>query len=289
MTSSIARRTAGVSVIAASLAVAAWAADTTVRAPSSSSTQKSTPARSGKGPLPDPTLLDGSSQAAEKKSEQGMIGDFELPGDENVKDGKVGGQSGAPGGKGGQQQPPGIQLNIPMPGLPSVGLPVPGKEQSGGMPSAGGAGLNIPDPTKQGAGLGQQGGPSLNIPTGADSGAGQQGGGAGQPPSGASGGADGKPGGVQVGSLQGEGSAAGQDAAGGGDGPNGKPAPIGIGDSAMRIEPSVNPGQLPGGQQGQIAGQTQQHEKGTGSGGKGSGGAQSGNRVERGKAMPAGL
>ena len=72
-------------------------------------------------------------------------------------------------------------------------------------------------------------------------------------------------------------------------GPNGKPAPIAIGDSAMRIEPSVNPASLPAGQKGEVAGHTQQHDKGTGSGGKGPAGGQGGNRIEKGKAMPAGL
>src|ERR1051325_3181929 len=103
MIATFARRTAGLFVVAALLVPAGRSADDsrstqTIRAPAGA--PKSTSTRSGKGPLPDPTLLDGSSQPAEKKSDQGMIGDFELPGDENVKNGKVGGQSGPPGGKG---------------------------------------------------------------------------------------------------------------------------------------------------------------------------------------------
>src|SRR6187402_2942748 len=56
--------------------------------------QRTPAAKSGssRGVLPDPALLDGASQPVEKKSEYGMIGDFELPGDENVRSGKVGGQ-----------------------------------------------------------------------------------------------------------------------------------------------------------------------------------------------------
>src|SRR5688500_8283435 len=45
----------------------------------------------GRGVLPDPVLLDGSTATPEKKTEHGMIGEFELPGDENVRNGKVGG------------------------------------------------------------------------------------------------------------------------------------------------------------------------------------------------------
>ncbi|MGH7945940.1 MAG: hypothetical protein ACREF9_13155, partial [Opitutaceae bacterium] len=51
----------------------------------------STSKSGARGPLPDPVILDGSTHAPEKKSEYGMIGDFELPGDENAPKGKVGG------------------------------------------------------------------------------------------------------------------------------------------------------------------------------------------------------
>jgi len=57
----------------------------------------------------------------------------------------------------------------------------------------------------------------------------------------------------------------------------------------MRIEQSPTAGVVGAQQQQQVAGQTQQHEKGTGSGGKGSGGAQGGNRVEKGRTIPSGL
>src|ERR1043165_8702665 len=68
----------------------------------------------GKGQLPDPALLDGSAMPQEKRPEQGMLGDFELPGDDNVRNGKVGGpqQQNPQQGGGGQQQ---------MQGLPQMG------------------------------------------------------------------------------------------------------------------------------------------------------------------------
>ena len=74
-----------------------------------------TKAGASRGPLPDPALLDGSTQAAEKKSEYGMIGDFELPGDE-TKSGKVGGSPGQPGQQQSQQQQQqgGMPMGIPQ-------------------------------------------------------------------------------------------------------------------------------------------------------------------------------
>jgi hypothetical protein len=63
---------------------------------------------------------------------------------------------------------------------------------------------------------------------------------------------------------------------------------VAIGDSAMRIEQAPSQPGVIGGQQ-QVAGQTQQHEKGTGTGGKGAGGTGGGNRVEKGRVMPSGL
>jgi len=81
------------------------------RAQTSSTTTSTTPARAAtrpgaKGPLPDPALLDGSTQPAEKHPDSGMLGQFEIPGDENAKGGKVGGQQNPnqqQGGGGGQQ------------------------------------------------------------------------------------------------------------------------------------------------------------------------------------------
>src|SRR5688572_3017138 len=79
--------------------------------PASRTTAARTPA---KGTLPDPALLDGSTMPQEKKNENGMLGDFEMPGDENVRNGKVGGP---------QQQNPQMQMpngqQMPM-GLPQM-------------------------------------------------------------------------------------------------------------------------------------------------------------------------
>lgn len=210
-----------------------------------------------------------------------MIGDFELPGDENANPGKVGGNG--PGGSGtqpnqGQKTP---QISVPgLPGLPSA-MGVPGG-QGGlpGLPPGGGLGI---DPAQQGAGL-----PQIPNPLGgAGAGGGQQ---AGQPPGqqgGQQGGAQGggQPGGAQVGGLQGE-TAAGNNPAGA---PDGKPSAVTIGDSAMRIEPTPGMAGATGANAQQQAGNTQHHEKGTGTGGRAPTGVQSGNRVEKGRAIPAGL
>lgn len=210
-----------------------------------------TKAKSGaRGPLPDPVLLDGSTQAPEKKSEYGMIGDFELPGDENARKDRVGGQGG------GQQQ---------QQGQGGGGLPM-------GLPQAGGAGgQQQAQQTAKAGGAGQQGE--------------QQGGqqnpnAAGEPVPGA-GDANAKPEGIQVAQLGGE--------ASGETPPNGeKPQSVAIGDSAMQIKPSANAPGVVGGQQLPQT-NTQQHEKGTGSGGKGPTGTQGPNRIEKGRSIPAGL
>ncbi len=82
----------------ATMTSTAWAAEiprsatgTTARSPAGAR-----PAVQSRGLLPDPVLLDGSTHAAEKKSEFGMIGDFELPGDETSRNGRGGGGSGKP-------------------------------------------------------------------------------------------------------------------------------------------------------------------------------------------------
>lgn len=272
---------------ACALATAAMPAADAAKAPAARpSTAKSGAA--GKV-LPDPALLDGSANPAEKRSEHGMIGDFELPGDENARSGKVGGgQPGQPGGQGGQQpnqqgQQPAITLPpVPLPG----GVTMPGANGSGGLP-AGAAGGGLPGiPAAQGGGLpnpaggGAQGGA---MPAGSQGGAqGAQGG-----AQGAAGAAGGDPSGVQVAGLGGDAGAAGAQGAQGAGNAGGKPAPVGIGDSSMRIEPS--PGMPQAGPNAQAAGHTQNHDKGTGSGGRGAAGAQSGNRVEKGRATPAGL
>src|SRR5215216_2911462 len=121
MISSHVRRAVGALVIAAVAANVSSAADDSRsktdsgKAPANAAAQKGGTARgSGKGPLPDPILLDGSTQQAEKKSEHGMIGEFELPGDENVRSGKVGGPQNPNAGAAGGQN------NMPM-GMPQGG------------------------------------------------------------------------------------------------------------------------------------------------------------------------
>jgi hypothetical protein len=271
-----------------------WAAETAATpkantgkiAPAASSARPapSTSKSGARGPLPDPALLDGSAHPAEKKSEHGMIGDFELPGDENVRSGKVGGPQN-PNAQGGGQGAPQISVNIPNP----LGLPNPlGGQQGGGGAQGQQSPMGMPAGAQGGAQGGQQ---SVGaIPPGGMQQGGAQAGGAnpgGNPiPGGGDPGAQAQ--GIQVAELGGD-AASGQ--AGAGAGPGDRPQQVSIGDSAMRIDPAAGGAQAAGvvGGQQQVAGHTQQHEKGTGSGGKGSGGAQSGNRVEKGRVIPAGL
>lgn len=126
---------------------------------------KGDPRRAAKGPLPDPVLLDGAKHPPEKRSEHGMIGEFELPGNEDARDDRVGGQQGQPAG-GEQEQP----------------------EQQG---APGGGGQQVAQQQEeQGGGGGQQ--PQQGGPQGAGQTAGQ-------------GGPNAQPQGIQVASLQGEG------------------------------------------------------------------------------------
>lgn len=286
MKSSLLRRPAAVVVVASLIASAGWSAETAgaaSKAPASSS-KSSTPARTGKGLLPDPTLLDGSTMPAEKKSEQGMIGDFELPGDDNVKSGKVGGpqQPGGRGGGGQNQQPPGVQVDLPIPGIP---IPLGGAQSAAGGQQGGGG---IPPLGGQQGGAGAGGQQPMGLPQLPQPGAigGQAGGAQSGDPSSASQGGAGDPNakadGIQVAQLGGEGSS--QDSIVGG-----KPPPVAIGDSAMKINTAgIAAAGAVGGQQ--IGTGTQQVEKNTGSGGKGTGGASGGaNRSEKGRTMPAGL
>ncbi len=247
-------------VLATSGALLAQSAGASGKA--ASPTQKSTSAARGgsaRGPLPDPALLDGSSHPAEKRSEYGMVGDFELPGDENARTDRVGGQQ-QPGG--GQQKQPGNGVSMPLP-IPAAGLPMPSGQQQGG----GGVQLpQLPDPlAKQGAG---GGGPENPNAAGQKvDGAGQQGG---------------QPQGAQVGKITGEGGGPEQGQI------NERPPSVSIGDQAMQIKTIPNPASVVGGGQ-QTAGNTQQHEKTPGTGGKGSAGSNANKGVERGRAIPAGL
>lgn len=167
-----------------------------------------------------------------------MIGDFELPGDENARNDRVAGQPGAPGAQPEQQQ----------------------------TPPQGGGGGQPPNPAQPAqAGGGQQ--PPQQA-------GGAQAAGQGTPIA--------APEGMQVASLQGEG--------GGnpGDVPSGqKPPQVSIGDSAMQIKTQPNAPSIVGAQQ--PAGQTQQHEKTTGTGGRPPTGNNTNRGAERGRTMPAGL
>lgn len=280
--------------------VVGWGADssptTVVRSPASG---RPTAARPGmaKGPLPDPLLLDGSTQTAEKKSEYGMIGDFEVPGDENSKTGKVGGQQDPNAKQGGGGQQGGAQGQEG--GQQGGAQGQQGGQQGGGAQGGQQGGAQGQSGGQQGGRQGQQGGAqggAGGIPV--QDGGGQQAGGGGQaggPENANAGGnavggpgdAGGQPQGIQVAELGGNPS--NQPGAAGGGTPGGKPAPMGIGDKAMRIEgPPPSPDVV--GMQKQIAdGHVQQHDKGTGTGGKGPGAPQGPGRVEKGRTIPAGL
>lgn len=135
----------GVCAVAVWLSPLAWTAETTsARPPAAKATSPSTaraPVSAGKagarGLLPDPALLDGSTQPAEKKSEYGMIGDFELPGDENVKNGRAGGpQAQGQQGQGAQPQQPGGGGGLPnVP--PQGGAGQQAQSGNSGQPPAG--------------------------------------------------------------------------------------------------------------------------------------------------------
>lgn len=213
-----------------------------------------------RGVLPDPALLDGSSQPAEKKSEQGMLGDFELPGDDNARSGKVGGQQGQQGGKGGQQMPPGMPPQSGGAAGQQQQASAAGTQPAQGSQSAQGAQASA----SQSANPQTQGGTDGAISGPADPNA--------------------KAEGMQVGQLD----AGGPEGQGAPDGTASKPQPVSIGDSAMQIKTVANAPGIVGAAV--PAGQTQQMEKNIG-GGRGSGSSRGGGRSqsEKGRAMPAGL
>ena len=223
--------------------------------------QKNT-AKSARATLPDPAILDGSAMAPEKKNEHGMLGEFELPGDENAKSGKVGGQPPPPQGGGGGSPPP-LAISVPLPGIP-------GMSGGGGVPSLGSGSSILSDPTKTGTGGAGQADPSLGaLPNGAAQSA--------------SGGESSSPAGGDVqggaqGSVQGGAPASGAS----------KPQPVAIGDPSRQIKTGAP---VPG-----VVGATTAtgpviatEKAGIGGGGKGGSGENSNRGVEKGRAMPAGL
>ena len=222
-----------------------------------------------KGPLPDPVLLDGAGQPAEKKSEYGLLGQFELPGEEPAGDGKAAAAQ-RPGPSADSAQGSGVAGSSPASTAGAGGAQgMPQAGQPGGVAGAG-------DPAGAAQGRG-----------GAAQSSGSQAKGSGKSGTIASGGdPSAQAQGIQVAELVGDPS--GQ--AGNGPGGTGqKPAAVALGDKAMRIEPAANaPGVVGAGGQ-KVSESTQQYEKGTGSGGRGPSGVGGGNRVEKGRVVPAGL
>jgi len=188
-----------------------------------------------------------------------MLGEFEIPGDENAKGGKVAGQP--PPSQGGKDDPS-ISVSIPgMPGIPSGGQGgLPGLTPPPPMPPSGGAAggpASSSEPPKGGAPGGAAGGP--NDPNA-------------------------KAEGIQVAELKTNDTAG----PGGADAAVPKPTPVAIGDPTMQIKPAPNAAGAVGAQT--TAGATQQMEKATGGGaGKGAPGDNGNRGVEKGRAMPAGL
>lgn len=187
-----------------------------------------------KGPLPDPALLDGAAQQADKQSENGMLGEFELPGDESVRNGQVGGPEKAS----------------------------PDATQNPNLPQNGGSAQGTPS----GAAGGVAGGPEM--PAGQKAGAAPGGGSANQKAGQIPGGGDpnATAQGIQVAELQGE-------AQGGapGDMPQ-KPPPVAIGDSAMQIQGIQNAPSVVGGQVAGQTQQMEKAVGGSGKGGTGNNG-----------------
>jgi hypothetical protein len=229
-------------------------------APAPTPAQRPQATRPGqKGILPDPVILDGSKHPPEKRSEYGMLGEFEMPGDENApQDGRAGGQQSEQmaGGGGGQQQE---------------------EEQGGQMPEqqlGGGPQLAQQD-QQQDAQQQQQGGGGNGVQQ-------IEAAGGGAAPIEGAGDPNAQPQGMQVAQLQTDPEAGNSGEANASQ----RPGQVGIGDSAMQIKPIGNAPNVVGTQQ---AGQTQQHEKQTGSSGRPPAGNNSNRGVERGRTMPAGL
>jgi hypothetical protein len=226
--------------------------------------------------LPDPALLDGSKLPSDKYPEYGMIGEFEMPGDEITDPG--------------QNQR--VGASNPNQNEPTVGGAAkqdPNQKGGGGAASqakaeqAGGGGESQ---DKSGGSSGAQQAKS-DKSGGGSSGGSNSAGGSNTANTKAGGQSPGrndpnaKAEGIQVGSLVVDESAA--------DSPQidvtGVPIAIGVGDTAMAIKPVAAAAGTTGTQS---AGNTQQAGKATGP--TGGAGGSSGNRgAERGKTMPSGL
>ncbi|MEY3608999.1 MAG: hypothetical protein RLZZ447_1787 [Verrucomicrobiota bacterium] len=188
-----------------------------------------------RGVLPDPALLDGSAHAPEKRSAIGMIGDFELPGDEQARTDRVGGASQPPEPRGNEAAAEGTGRSPGRPG----GQGQPEAKQGGGSAAQ--------EAEKPAAGSGNQAQ------------------------------------GIQVAELKGDAAAPAPD----GQGPS-RPTAMAIGDQAMRIPQQPRNAGVVGAQQ--VANvNTQDYEKGTGTGGKGPVNKGGPNRTEKGRVIPSGL
>jgi hypothetical protein len=141
-------------VTAGGRAASAPPADSGTRARSTQANASSRDSKAGKGVLPDPVLLDGSGMAAEKRPEQGMLGDFELPGDENSRSGRVGGTPPPPNqpeGSGSPKENPSLAGGGGPEGQPqNPGAQAPQKEGLGGAAAA-----NDPNAKAEGRQVGQ--------------------------------------------------------------------------------------------------------------------------------------
>lgn len=224
------------------------------------STRSARSSTTAKGPLPDPLLLDGSKEAAEKRPEHGMLGEFELPGNENAKSDKVGGaqpEEQSQGGGGSKSEKGG-------------GGAAPAAAAAAAAQGGGGSGGE----QKEGSGQGGQAGQNGQSGQGTES-------------TGAQGAAGAKAEGIQASGLSdpANGEAASQSQA------SSPPSNMKIGDAALQIK-TLPPGVASAvvGMEPQQKGKEtpQSYDAKTPGGGKQSGGR--GNQgVERGKIMPAGL
>ncbi len=146
-------------VIAVLLGTAALAqsARDAIRPGGRSSSPASTRA-AAKQVLPDPALLDGAKHPPEKRPEQGMLGEFEMPGDENARTGQVGGGSQQPGQEQSQQQGQGGggQMAQAQPEQPGGGGAEPAQapqQQGGAQPGGQQAGGAQGDPNAKAEGI----------------------------------------------------------------------------------------------------------------------------------------
>lgn len=248
--------------------------------------------RSPKGPLPDPALLDGSAQQAEKRQDYGMLGQFDIPGDDKstAKDGSVGPQSSPNGG--GTAAPD--DKNTQAGGGAAA---TPGQEQD--KNSQGGGGSQSADQKKDGQGGGGGGAQAASSPKTGGGGGDAQGGSGSQGGAAAGGSSGGKAPsqgtaaagaqGIQVGQLlgDGQGTAQGQQGAQTGGGTN-KPQQIALGDKAMQISQTAPTPGVIGSQVADPMTRPADAKMGTGTGG-GPGGDNTNRGSEKGRTMPKGL